>query len=74
MLISKLGYQVLTSFFPNCGRMEQESSLLGKFSGAAYRILEKADTLQVSLKSEPNIEENRITSPSADPCEENLIL
>lgn len=56
--------------------MEQQSSLVGKISGAACNIkhiLENAEIPQVTLKAEPNIEENRITCTS-NPCEQSLIL
>lgn len=57
--------------------MEKESFLLGKISGAAFNvkhILEKAETLQVTLKPEPSIEESKICSTSVEQCEENHIL
>ncbi|KAG8131012.1 hypothetical protein E2320_017584, partial [Naja naja] len=53
------------------------SALFDKFSGVACRItfiLEKAEMLNVTLKSEPTEEENRITSVSVESYEENLFL
>lgn len=58
-------------------RMDQESSLLHRISGAACNIkllLEKADSLQVTLKAEHDVEENRITSTSAKSDEHSLPL
>lgn len=52
-------------------------SLLDKSSGVACRIifiLETAEMLNVTLKSEPTEEENRITSISVESYEENLFL
>lgn len=57
--------------------MEQEFSLLNKISGTAFsikHILEKAETLQVTLKPEPSIEESKICNTSAEQCEENCTL
>lgn len=61
--------------FPELEEVEQDSSL-AKMSSSSCNIrfiLEKAASLEVTLKPDPTIEESGITS-TFEPCEENLVL
>lgn len=76
VLISSFHYKYACFFLLNLEAWNKYS-LLDKFSGVACRItfiLEKAEMLNVTLKSEPTEEENSITSFSVESYEENLSL